>query len=113
MEDINAQRNISEFSVQAFRKICDALVLSPPKSVTETADRDEKRFLLLDTLHKKVLEYAGLNTADITEGVERPGEFMQKHAVIDALGKYWHVNSMNLETILDEFVFNAIDRKRQ
>lgn len=112
MEDIDAQQNISEFSVQAFRKICDALVISPPKSMNEATDRDEKRFRLLDALHRKVLEYAGQNTDDTTTG-ERPGEFMQKLGIIEALGKYWHVYSMNLETILDEFVFNAIDRKRQ
>lgn len=107
MEDINAQQNIREFSVQAFRKICDAMVLSPPKVVIETSEWDEKRFLLLNELHKKVLDYAGAPANEIVP-VDRPGEFMQKHEITQALGKYWRVTSMNLETILDEFVFNAI-----
>ena len=109
MEDINSQQNIREFSVQAFRKICDAMVLSPPKAVTEADDPNEKRFLLLDALTRKVFEHAGAIAPDNEPG-ERPGAFMQKHQLIEALGKCWHVHSMNLETILDEFVFNAIGR---
>lgn len=111
MEDINLQQNIRDFSIQAFRKICDAMVLSPPKGIKGLADWDEKRFLLLDELNKKVLEYAG---ADVPAGdpSERPGLFLQKHMVIEALGKYWRVHSMNMETIIDEFILNAIGRKQ-
>jgi len=110
MEDINSQQNIREFSVQAFRKICDAMVLSPPRIFVETTDANEKRFLLLDELNRKVLEYAGAPAPHETSA-ERPGSFMQKQTVIESLGKYWHVHSMNLETILDEFVVNAMGRK--
>jgi hypothetical protein len=110
MEDINSQQNIREFSIQAFRKICDAMVLSPPKIVKKTEDWDDKRFLLLDELNKKVLEYTGAAGTPNDPG-ERPGAFMQKHQVIESLGKYWRVTSMNLETIIDEFVFNAIGPK--
>ena len=109
MEDINSQQNIREFSIQAFRKICDAMVLSPPKAIKDATDWDEKRFLLLDELNKKVIEYAGLTVPTDDPG-ERPGAFMQKHMVIEALGKYWRVHSMNLETIIDEFVVNAVGR---
>ena len=110
MEDINSQQNIREFSVQAFRKICDAMVLSPPKVVMETDDWDEKRFLLLDTLKAKVYEHAGAPAPE-PDSPERPGQFLQTQQVIESLGRFWHVHSMNLETIIDEFVFNAIGRK--
>src|SRR5688572_29556545 len=104
MEDINSQQNIREFSVQAFRKICDALVLSPPKALKDSEDREEKRFLLLDALTAKVYEHANATVPE-TGSSERPGQFQQTHQLIEALGKYWHVHSMNLETIIDEFVF--------
>lgn len=107
---IDPQKNIREFSVQAFRKICDALVLSPPKAVKEAEEWDEKRFLLLDALTAKVYEHAGAPLPE-TGPSERPGQFTQTHQLIEVLGKIWHVHSMNLETIIDEFVFNAIGRK--
>lgn len=111
MEDINSQQNIREFSIQAFRKICDAMVLSPPKDIKSLLTWDEKRYLLLDELYRKLLEHAGEST-DWTDLGEMPGLFLQKHMVIEALGKYWHVHSMNLETIIDEFVFNVVGRKQ-
>jgi hypothetical protein len=107
MEDIDSQLNIREFSVQSFRKICDSMVLAPPKAVLDSTGPDKKRFLLLEELYKRVLEYAGTPLPESAPG-ERPGQFMQTHRVIEALGRYWHVHSMNLETIIDEFVFNAI-----
>jgi hypothetical protein len=107
MEDIDSQLNIREFSVQSFRKICDRMVLNLPEAVKdESADRENRQFALLDELYKEVMEYAGAQ-AESTPG-ERPGAFMLKHRVIEALGKYWRVHSMNLETIIDEFVFNAL-----
>lgn len=111
MEDINSQQNIRDFSIQAFRKICDAMVLSPPKGMKDISDWNEKRFLLLDELNNKVVEYAGASVAAGDRG-ERPGLFLQKHMVIEALGKYWRVHSMNLETIIDEFIVNAIGPKQ-
>jgi hypothetical protein len=110
MEDINSQLNIREFSVQSFRKICDRMVLNPPEAAKdESADWEDRRFALLDELYKEVMEYAGAH-AESDLGTP-PGVFMLKHRVIEALGKYWHVHSMNLETILDEFVINAIGSK--
>jgi len=106
VEDINAQQHIREYSVQSFRKICDRLVLDPP-SIPEEADIEDKRFILLDTLYVEVLKYAGAPVPE-TPPAERPGPFLLKHRVIEALGRYWRVHSMNLETIIDEFVFNAI-----
>lgn len=111
MEDINAQQNIREFSVQSFRKICDAMVLSPPKAVNEAADRDDMRYILLRELKRKVLEYTGA-VVEQDEPATRPGEFMQTHDLIETLGTHWRVHSMNLETIIGEFVFNVIDRER-
>lgn len=107
MEDINAQQNIREFSVQSFRKICDAMVLSPPKALEEVGDRNEKRYILLGELKRKVLEYAGATATEDNPEV-RPGEFLQTHDLIETLGSYWRVHSMNLETIIGEFVFNAL-----
>lgn len=112
MEDINAQQNIRECSVQSFRKICDAMVLSPPKALTEAEDRDEKRYILLRELKRKVLEYAGGPVPEDEPEVQ-PGEFMQTHDLIETLGSSWRVHSMNLETIISEFVFNVIDRERK
>lgn len=107
MEDINSQLNIREFSVQSFRKICDRMVLNPPEAVKdESADWEDRQFALLDELYREVMEYAGA-PVETTSG-SPPGAFMLKHRVIEALGKYWRVHSMNLETIIDEFVFNAI-----
>ena len=110
MEDINSQLNIREFSVQSFRKICDRMVLNLPEAAKDkSADRDDRQFALLDELYKEVMEYAGAQA--VAEPGERLGAFMLKHRVIEALGKYWRVHSMNLETIIDEFVFNAIGPK--
>lgn len=111
MEDINAQQNIREFSVQSFRKICDAMVLSPPRALSETEDRDEKRYILLRELKRKVLEYAGEPVPE-DEPEVRPGQFLQTHELIETLGACWRVHSMNLETIIGEFVFNVIDREK-
>lgn len=107
---IDPQKNIKEFSVQAFRKMCDAMVISPPEILKSLSNWDDKRFLILDELYKKVTEYAGGRTASADPG-ERPGQFGQTLLIIDALNKYWRVNSMNLETIIDEFVINAIGRE--
>ena len=110
MEDINSQLNIREFSVQAFRKVCDRMVLNPPGLVKDKgADWEERQFALLDELYKEVMEYAGARAEPEPGGP--PGAFVLKHRVIEALGKHWRVHSMNLETIIDEFVFNAIGRK--
>jgi hypothetical protein len=107
MEDIDSQLNIREFSVQSFRKICDRMVPNLPEAAkNEGAAWDDRQFALLDELYKEVMEYAGAQAE--TEPGERPGAFMLKHRVIEALGKYWRVHSMNLETIIDEFVFNAL-----
>jgi hypothetical protein len=86
------------------------MVLDPPKAVVDSADPAEKRFLLLEELYKRVLDYAGATIPESAPG-ERPGQFMQTHRVVEALGTYWRVHSMNLETIIDEFVFNAIGSK--
>jgi len=110
MEDINSQLNIREFSVQSFRKICDRMVLNLPEAAkVESADWEDRQFALLDELYKEVMEYAGAQAESAPS--ERPGAFMQTHRVIEALGRYWRVHSMNLETIIDEFVFNALGPK--
>ena len=107
MEDINSQLNIREFSVQSFRKICDRMVLNLPEAAkNESADWEDRQFALLDELYKEVMEYGGAQ-AESGPG-SPPGAFMLKHRVIEALGRYWRVHSMNLETIVDEFVFNAL-----
>jgi hypothetical protein len=112
MEDIDSQLNIREFSVQSFRKVCDRMVLNLPEAVKdESAGWEDRQFALLDELYKEVMEYAGAQA--VAEPDSPPGAFMLKHRVIEALGRYWRVHSMNLETIIDEFVFNAIGPKIQ
>ena len=112
MEDIDSQLNIREFSVQSFRKICDRMVLNLPETAKdEGADWEDRQFALLYGLYKEVMGYAGARAE--AGPAERPGAFMLKHRVIEALGRYWRVHSMNLETIIDEFVFNAIGPKIQ
>lgn len=111
METIESQKNITEFSVQAFRKICDRMVLNLPEAVRKTeANSDVRKIALLGSLHAEVLNYADI--AETTTPDETAGVFMLKHQIIESLGKYWRVHSMNLETIIDEFIANAIGWKQ-
>jgi hypothetical protein len=88
------------------------MVLNLPEAVQdESADWEDRQFALLDELYNEVMEYAGAQAE--SEPGERPGAFIRTHRVIEALGKYWRIHSMNLETIIDEFVFNAIGPKIQ
>lgn len=111
METIESQKNITEFSVQAFRKICDRMVLNLPETVRKAeANSDARRIGLLRSLHTEVLNYADI--AETTTTDETAGAFMLKRQIIENLGKYWRVHSMNLETIIDEFIANAIGWKQ-
>lgn len=104
------QKNIREFSVQAFRKVCDQGLFRLPESVKDAGiDWDERRRASLRFLRTEVLKYANIADAPVED--EAPGAFLLKHQIIENLGKYWHVHSMNLETIIDEFVINAIGRE--
>lgn len=104
------QKNIREFSVQAFRKVCDQGLFRLPENVKDAAiEWNERRLASLRFLQSEVLKYA--NIADAPAEDEAAGAFLLKHAIIESLGKYWRVHSMNLETIIDEFVINAIGRK--
>jgi hypothetical protein len=108
---IDSQKNIREFSVQAFRKVCDQALFRLPDSVRDPeAGWDERRLETLRFLQSEVYKYA--NATDSPMAVATAGAFMLTHGIIESLGKYWHVHSMNLETIIDEFVINAIGRKQ-
>jgi hypothetical protein len=100
-----------EYSVDAFRKLCEETVQNlPERAKDESVDWEERHELMLEQLLAKVHRYA--NSSSVKLGMqEMPRSLYLEEQIIHVLEFDWSLSYFKKRAIIHECVERAIGKK--